>query len=91
MDFGEQFHHITQGVELNRPLPRLHRRLSGIYEKMYEGRWPSDHEDGPVTGEEFKKLTSDIADNTIERAFHPDPMTRRLNRQFIGTLLTDYK
>lgn len=89
MDFGEQFHHITQGVELNRPLPRLHRKLKSVFTQMYDGKW--DYGDGPVTGEDFDKLTTEIADNTIERAFHPDPIVRRLNRTYIATILRDYK
>ena len=56
---------------------------------MYDGKW--DYGDGPVTGEDFDKLTTEIADNTIERAFHSDPIVRRLNRTYIATILRDYK
>jgi hypothetical protein len=90
MDFGEQFHHITQGVELNRPLPRLHKKLKSVFTQMYEGKWPSDDDDKPVTGEAFDRLTTEMADNTLDRAFHSDNTVRRLNRQFIATLLRDY-
>ena len=90
MDFSEQFHHITQGVELNRPLPRLHKKLKGVFTQMYEGKWPSDDDDKPVTGEAFDRLTTEMADNTLDRAFHSDNTVRRLNRQFIATLLRDY-
>jgi hypothetical protein len=90
MDFSEQFDQITKGVELQRPLPRLHKRLKGVFTEMYEGKWDGD-DDKPVTGKAFDELTTEMADNTLDRAFHSDNTVRRLNRQFIATLLRDWR